>query len=419
MTTIGELKQNGLECSFQIAIDNDSITKRSQKISKDYFKTNVPRGFRKGKVPAGFKANEFRSSAISQMLNDAVNKRIQELNLKPFVEPEVSLVQNESGQDVICKVDVITLPELDFAVFENNKADTIKYEIPQEEVNNSKLRLLDDFSKWEKVEEAVDTGKGVSLSFAGLDDKKLRLNFLTETDLNKAFIKRVIGSMVMSTSIESDKKEKCIQSIYDAILTLKGKVKGDQLKVKNFKEIEIKIDEVSNITAPEITTEFLQQLGVADGSEASLEKSLNELLEFQTKKKISDYYYHQFSKFCAKSLKFEVPQVLVDKETSNNESAEPKSVAENLKLNMVLSALIQAGKIEIDEEQVAAEVNFQLQSMGGFAQQNEKMYSMLQNYARNTVATNQAVAFAISKMKQSDTEISYLDLDDYLTKHMD
>lgn len=419
MTINGELKKQGLECSFQVIISNEAIEKRSIKAANEYFKKNTPRGFRRGMIPVGYKSNEFRSSALQMLINQSVTDRIKELELKPFVEPNIDLKQNEIGKDVICQVEIINLPEPDFTVYEKHEIETLQYQIPEEEVTNSKSRLLDDFGKWESVESAIEEGYGISIKFTGLDDKQLRLRYTTESDSNKAFIKKTIESIVTNSTLESDKQEKCIEAIYKTILGLENSKKGEIIQVKGFEDIKLTIEEVYDIKAPDLTAEFLRQIGVADAQESTLNKSLRELLEYQTTKKVDEYYYKQFTDFCNKSVILQVPESLVEKEQKKSKEQDKLKITENLKLNIIISSLLQYGQIEIDEKQVEVEINFQINSMGGYAKQHDELYSLLKNYARNTVATNQAIEFAMTKMQQSNKEIGYLELDSYLKKHMD
>ena len=57
------VQKDGLESTFYVVISDTEINAVSKNIANNYFKNNTPKGFRKGKVPAGFKQKEFRSSA--------------------------------------------------------------------------------------------------------------------------------------------------------------------------------------------------------------------------------------------------------------------------------------------------------------------------------------------------------------------
>ena len=76
---------------------------------------NVP-GFRKGKVPSilnnAFGVEALYQDAIDILLPDAYGEAIDETDIKPVAQPEVSVTQIEKGKDFIFEATVTVEPEV-------------------------------------------------------------------------------------------------------------------------------------------------------------------------------------------------------------------------------------------------------------------------------------------------------------------
>lgn len=77
---------------------------------------NVP-GFRKGKVPRPIFEQRFGVEALYQdaidiLLPDAYGEAIDETDIKPVAQPEVSVTQIEKGKDFIFEATVTVEPEV-------------------------------------------------------------------------------------------------------------------------------------------------------------------------------------------------------------------------------------------------------------------------------------------------------------------
>lgn len=110
-------KKEGNEGLLTVTVPAEKVNKALDQAFKKVVKQiNVP-GFRKGKVPRPIFEQRFGVEALYQdaidiLLPDAYGEAIDETDIKPVAQPEVSVTQIEKGKDFIFEATVTVEPEV-------------------------------------------------------------------------------------------------------------------------------------------------------------------------------------------------------------------------------------------------------------------------------------------------------------------
>lgn len=404
------IEREGLTCKFELVIDNNKIKLAGIKAAKSYFKNNPQRGFRPGKYPQKFilsKSHEFRSMVLTNMISEEVHACFQEMKVNPFIEPDVQLKVNKVGEDVVCEVNAILLPEINKDDFSNEKIKTIKSDVPAAIVEKSMSRLLDDLSSWENIDSAVEDGHGIAVTIR-TEDKELKFRFRLNQD-DTAYISKNLKVILNNNAVTFDESD--VSKLTDALAGFAGKSKGHKETTGNF---TVTLEEVLKINHPELTKEFIQNLGIAEGTQSSLEASIKELLKFQVDKVCDSYLTQQFSKFVSGKFSFTLPDNIVEQElkANNSEGDQRKDVENKIRLNMILSALLIDGNIELDKERIEAEIMYRLRELGG-TNYNKQIRKLIEDDAQYSVAQAQAISYALTLMSPDEQVVEYNDLEKF------
>jgi ATP synthase F0 subunit b len=131
MQTVETLNQ-GLKRGYRLTISAKDIDAR---IDAE-LKTMAPQvrmpGFRPGKVPANLVRKMHGPALQQQAMETAIQEGVQQLltdeNLRPAMQPSVTLEGGEPGQDIIIGVEVETLPDVPEAKIEGLKLERLQVE---------------------------------------------------------------------------------------------------------------------------------------------------------------------------------------------------------------------------------------------------------------------------------------------------
>ena len=169
-------KSKGLTLKFKAVIEaadfEKEIQSRIQKLAKE---TKLP-GFRPGKAPTALINQKFRTAALGEALDMAVQKAVAEIisdnKLKPAGEPKVNIEKFEDGKDVEFSMEVETLPEIKLGDFSKIKLEKLTADVPAEEIEKSIKYVAESRRETEEVkaDRAAQKGDIVVIDFTGSID---------------------------------------------------------------------------------------------------------------------------------------------------------------------------------------------------------------------------------------------------------
>lgn len=304
-------KSTGLTLKFKAVIEaadfEKEVSARVQKLAKE---TKLP-GFRPGKAPAAIINQKFRSAALGEALDSAIQKAVTEIisenKIKPAAEPKVNLEKFEDGKDITFSMEVETLPEIKLSDFSKIKLEKLTADVPEEEIEKSIRYVAEARRETEEVKEdrAAKKGDVVVIDFKGsIDGKEFKGGKGTSYPLE-------LGSGAFIPGFEDQ---------------LIGSKKGDQKDVKvtfpeNYHAKDLAGKEaVFAVEVKELRT--LKKIEINDALAVSLgAKNLADLKKQIADRILEDYEHASKMKLkralldaLDKEYKLELPQSIVDAE---------------------------------------------------------------------------------------------------------
>lgn len=270
---------------FNIEISPKEFEKGIQKV---YLQTrsrfSIP-GFRKGKVPRqiiemNYGAEIFYEDAINEILPEAYEKAIEELELEPVDRPHVDVDEINKGETIIVKIHVDVKPEVTLGDYSELEIEKVEYEVTDEMVDNEILTAQNQNSRMvDASDREVKEGDILTIDYKGFADGE---QFSGGTAENQQL---EIGSNTFIPGFEEQ---------------LIGKNKGEEVEVKvTFPEeyheeslqgkeatFEVVINEIKEKELPELDDEFAKDVSEFDTLEEyknSIKERLTEELERQEK----------------------------------------------------------------------------------------------------------------------------------------
>ncbi|MBT4694491.1 MAG: trigger factor, partial [Planctomycetaceae bacterium] len=244
-------------------------------------KAQIP-GFRIGRAPRKLVETRFKSDVVDQikgsLIMDAMSQVTEEQDFSAISEPDFNFdaVQMPDDSELTFEFTVEVRPEFDIPQWKGLKLETVAHDYTDDEVSTRAQELLQRYGNEENVDGEIATGDIVNVTIEFKDGDKVvttledarvpvrsKITF-SDGDLND-FDKLVVGANV------GDKKE--------TTASLSTDLDDDELAGKEY-TANIKINDAKRVTVPELTPEFLEEIG-GFSSEAELHDAVRNELERQ------------------------------------------------------------------------------------------------------------------------------------------
>ena len=244
-------------------------------------KAQIP-GFRIGRAPRKLVESRFKSDVADQikgsLIMDAMSQVTDEQDFSAISEPDFNFdaVQMPDDSELTFEFTVEVRPEFDMPQWKGLKLETVVHDYTDDEVSTRALELLQRYGNEEDVDGEIATGDIVNVTIEFKDGDELvttledarvpvrgKITF-SDGDLND-FDKLVVGANV------GDKKETTV--------SLSADLDNDELAGKEY-SANVKINNAKRVTVPELTPEFLEEIG-GFSSEAELHDAVRDELERQ------------------------------------------------------------------------------------------------------------------------------------------
>ena len=163
------------ECTREVTIDvpADEVTKQFRKVTKRYQKMARIPGFRAGKVPDSLIRSRFaeqiRQDVVEEILPSHFRTAIDQQNLKPVSQPQVTDIQLAEGQPLHFKAIFEILPDFSIDGYQSVTVAKPETELTDAEFENELSRVLDSRATMEPVLEdrAIASGDFAEIDFRG------------------------------------------------------------------------------------------------------------------------------------------------------------------------------------------------------------------------------------------------------------
>ena len=291
-----------------------------RKVAANYRKYAKIPGFRAGKVPESVIrrrfAAEIRKEVIDTLLPERFNKAINELNIRPVGQPQVTELTVEDGAPLHAKAVFEFLPAFSIDGYKDVKVDKPSVEVTEEEFQHELEHLRESRATIEPVEEdrALQDGDWAQISYKGQIQSDPSA---AAPDAAAAEPQPVSGE---DTLVEIGGKD-TVEAFTNA---LRGAKPGQELKVEviypaDYAETklagktvayDVEVKAIKKRTLPELNDDFAKELGRYE-SYADLETSVREYLANRKRRSVESETKDRLFAAIAERFTFPVPESLV------------------------------------------------------------------------------------------------------------
>jgi trigger factor len=327
---ITETSTAGLKREYKVTVEAADIAARVDTRLKSIAKSLKLPGFRPGKVPVSLVKQRYGGSIVGEVLEETVKESssaaLAERNLRPALQPTVTIESFEEGNDLVYAMALEILPDIEPFDYTGIALERLKPDVAETEIDQAIQRLAERTRKAEPAPEgtAAETGDiavidsvgsidGVEFPGGTLKDYQLELG---SSRLIPGFEDQVIGARA------GDK--------IDVKVTFPSDYGAEELRDKaavfatEVKEIRRKLPAViGDSLAEDLGMENLVEL--RQTVREQIEREYGTLARQNLKRKLLDHFAERFA--------FEVPNGMIDIEFNGiwqqYERERAKETAEN------------------------------------------------------------------------------------------
>ena len=417
--TVEKLEKNMVTMTVEVSAEDFEAA-----IEKAYLKSrskmNIP-GFRPGKAPRKmiekmYGVEVFYDEAINIALPDAYMAAITETKSEPVGYPEVELL-DVSKDGFSFKATFAQFPEVKLGQYKGLKAVKPEVKVSAEDVKERLNALAERNSRLESVDRKCKKGDIAVIDFEGFDHGKpfqggKGENFDLELG-SGSFVPGFEDQVVGMKAGEEKDIDITFPENYHADLAGKAVV------------FHVKVNEVKVKELPKLDDEFAKDVSEFDTLaelKADLKKKVAEEREGQAKQVFED----NLMKLVADGIECDVPQVMIDEQAQHfvenfknqiqsqgikfDEYAKMTGITEEslrkeaqepalrqVRLDLAMDAIVKAEKIEVSDEDVAAEYERMATQYGMKAEDLKKYISDAS--VRAQLINSKAIAVVVDSAK--------------------
>ncbi|MCI5502001.1 MAG: trigger factor [Lachnospiraceae bacterium] len=404
---------------FEAAIDK-AYKKNKSKIA-------MP-GFRKGKAPRKmiekmYGAGIFYEDAANAIIPDAYADAAKESGLEIVAQPEIDVVQIESGKPFIFTATVAVKPEVTLGEYKGIEVEKKTAEVTDEDINAEINRVRENNSRMITVDDrATQDGDTVIIDFDGyVDGEQFEGGKAEDYSL-------VLGSHTFIDNFEDQLVGKNIGDDVEVNVTFPDQYQAEELQGKPA-VFKVKIKEIKVKELPEVDDEFAQDVSDFDTLAEYKEDLKKKLLE-SAEAAISREKEEAVITKIIENAQMDIPEPMVDTQTrqmmqefaqriqSQGLSLEqymqftgltPQKMIEDLKpqalkriqSRLVLEAVVAAENIEATEEEVQKEIE-NMASM--YQMEADKLKDLMGEEEKKQISLDVAVQKAVDLVVEAAVE---------------
>ena len=366
-----------------IEVPTEELEKAVEKVYQSQKKNISIPGFRKGKVPRTmvekmYGAEVFYQDAANEIIPDAYEAALKEVEEEIVSMPEVDVVQMKKGEPFIFTAEVALKPEVKLGQYKGVEVDKIDVTVSDEEVEAEIEKEREKNARTVEVtDRAVKDGDTVSLDFEGFVDGAAFEGGKGEN------YPLTIGSGAFIPGFEEQLVGTEIGADVEVNVTFPEDYQADNLagKAAVFK---CKVNEIKEKLLPEVDDEFASEVSAFDTLEA-YKADLKQNLEDKKFKEAKSAKTDAVIDAIIASSEMDIPEAMIKTEqrqmlndfaqrmqmqglsmeqyfqftgtTADMLMEQSKPQAEQrIKTSLVIDAIVAAENIEATEEEFAEEV---------------------------------------------------------------
>lgn len=377
-------KKEGNEGLLTVTVPAEKVNKALDQAFKKVVKQiNVP-GFRKGKVPRPIFEQRFGVEALYQdaidiLLPDAYGEAIDETDIKPVAQPEVSVTQIEKGKDFIFEATVTVEPEVKLGGYKGLEIEKQETELSDDELQEAIDHSLGHLAEMVVKEDGVvENGNTVNIDFSGsVDGEEFEGGQAEGYDLE-------IGSGSFIPGFEEQLEGMKVDEEKDVVVTFPEEYHAEELAGKEA-TFKTKVNEIKFKEVPELTDEIANELDAEANTVDEYKENLRKRLAEQKATDAENVEKEEAITKATDNTTIDIPEAMVNTELDRMVSEfaqriqqqgldlqtyfqisgqdetqlreQMKDDAEQrVKTNLTLTAIAEAEKIEATDEDIDKEL---------------------------------------------------------------
>ncbi|HGO1680152.1 TPA: trigger factor [Staphylococcus aureus] len=377
-------KKEGNEGLLTVTVPAEKVNKAlDQAFKKAVKQINVP-GFRKGKVPRPIFEQRFGVEALYQdaidiLLPDAYGEAIDETDIKPVAQPEVSVTQIEKGKDFIFEATVTVEPEVKLGDYKGLEIEKQETELSDDELQEAIDHSLGHLAEMVVKEDGVvENGDTVNIDFSGsVDGEEFEGGQAEGYDLE-------IGSGSFIPGFEEQLEGMKVDEEKDVVVTFPEEYHAEELAGKEA-TFKTKVNEIKFKEVPELTDEIANELDAEANTVDEYKENLRKRLAEQKATDAENVEKEEAITKATDNTTIDIPEAMVNTELDRMVSEfaqriqqqgldlqtyfqisgqdetqlreQMKDDAEQrVKTNLTLTAIAEAEKIEATDEDIDKEL---------------------------------------------------------------
>lgn len=422
---VEKLENNTAKLTIEVAAEEveKAIEKAYQK-SKNKF--NVP-GFRKGKVPRNmiekmYGAAVFYEDAVNAMIPGAYSEAATESGLEIVAQPEIDVVQIETGKPFIFTAEVTLKPEVELGKYKGIKTTKPDLDVTEEEIKAELDKVLDQNSRLVSVEDrAVEDGDQTVIDFEGFVD-----GIAFEGGKGEDY-PLTIGSHSFIDTFEEQLIGKNIGEEVEVNVTFPEEYHAEELAGKPAM-FKVTVKEIKVKELPELDDDFAQDVSEFDTLE-EYKADIKKNLEDKKKQEAESAKESEIIKAIVEDAKMDIPEKMIIHQAQQMveefaqriqaqglsfeqymqytgttvdgmvEQVKPQAI-ERIQSRLVLEAIVKAENIEVSTEEFDKELEEMAKAYNmELSQIKDIIVGREEETIKNDIAVQKAVKFVVDAAK--------------------
>ena len=388
------IEKKEYKSSFEVSLDQDSITKIIDEKINEKQPTFEIAGFRKGKVPINIIKSKIGPQIENEVLNDEISKNISEISEKEKIE---SLIQPDVQfkDSYNFSLSFFLKPEIKLEELKSSEIEKISAEVTKKDIDDFREKVRKEYYSLESIDVADDNSV-VDFEVINFGDeqkkifsqKEVRIDFNTNTD------------------------EETFKDLKKALSKIKNK--SDFNMTTKSTQIEGKIKDIHKKIFPDSDDELIKilKLNTVDELNTKISDKLNEDVNYLQK----EFFIEDLLKVLSNKKKIEVNSEVVDLElkrkyqidlaTMKDEHKEridslKKLTSENIQKDFIFSELVKFLDAKVDQK----ELQEHIQKFYGEKIDQRTAETAYGTLLRNKIADQSMKTFKIKETKLSLDEM--------------
>ncbi|MDB3973341.1 trigger factor [Alphaproteobacteria bacterium] len=388
------IEKKEYKSSFEVSLDQDSITKIIDEKINEKQPTFEIAGFRKGKVPINIIKSKIGPQIENEVLNDEISKNISEISEKEKIE---SLIQPDVQfkDSYNFSLSFFLKPEIKLEELKSSEIEKISAEVTKKDIDDFREKVRKEYYSLESIDVADDNSV-VDFEVINFGDEQ----------------KKIFSQKEVRIDFNTNTEEETFKDLKKALSKIKNK--SDFNMTTKSTQIEGKIKDIHKKIFPDSDDELIKilKLNTVDELNTKISDKLNEDVNYLQK----EFFIEDLLKVLSNKKKIEVNSEVVDLElkrkyqidlaTMKDEHKEridslKKLTSENIQKDFIFSELVKFLDAKVDQK----ELQEHIQKYYGEKIDQRTAETAYGTLLRNKIADQSMKTFKIKETKLSLDEM--------------